>query len=232
MRNIAIIPARSGSKGLKDKNIKEFHGKPLIAYTIEAALKSGKYDCVHVSTDSEEYAFIAREYGADVPFLRGEELSSDHASSWDVLRNVVEKYQEMGETFDTVSLLQPTSPLRDEMDIISAFDVFEKKSADAVVGICELDHSIEICNTIDEDGCMNGFFDTNRSGRRQDMGTYYRINGAFYVQKTEGLMRRENLYGPKCYAYVMSKLHSIDIDDEYDFFLAKAAYQYKNGERA
>ena len=86
MRNIAIIPARSGSKGLKDKNIKELNGKPLMAYTIEAALESGIFDCVHVSTDSEKYAEIGRQFGADVPFLRDVKLAGDKSSTWDALR--------------------------------------------------------------------------------------------------------------------------------------------------
>ena len=120
MKNLAIIPARSGSKGLKDKNIKMLSGKPLMAYTIEAAIESKMFCKVMVSTDSGNYAEIAREYGAEVPFLRSNELSGDKAGSWEVVLEVLQQYQTVGEIFDTVCLLQPTSPLRDSADIIQA----------------------------------------------------------------------------------------------------------------
>ncbi len=223
MKSIAIITARSGSKGLKDKNIKMLKGKPLMAYSIEAALTSGKFDCVHVSTDSEEYAQIAKEYGADVPFLRDAELATDTAGTWDTLRAVVKKYEALGKSFDTVTLLQPTSPLRDAEDVKQAFTVFEEKDADSVVSICEVDHSPKICNVLGEGDSMENFIDTTSVGRRQDLGTYYRINGAIYIQKTEVLMNNQNLYGPKSFAYVMSKVHSVDIDDAFDFMVAEAA---------
>lgn len=227
MKNIAVITARSGSKGLKDKNIKLLKGKPLMAYTIEAALKSGLFECVHVSTDSEEYAQIAREYGTDVPFLRDDSLATDQADTWDTLRWVLKKYEELGKLFDTITLLQPTSPLRDAEDIKQAFMLFEKKGADSVVSVCEVEHSPKICNTLGKEESMEGFLDTSVVGRRQDLGTYYRINGAIYIQKTDILMNHENLYGSKSYAYIMSKMHSVDIDDAFDFMVAKAAMEYQ-----
>ena len=225
MKNLAVITARSGSKGLKDKNIKMLKDKPLMAYTIEAALESGLFDCVHVSTDSEQYALIAREYGADVPFLRDAALATDTAGTWDTMRAVVKKYEELGKTFDTVTLLQPTSPLRDAEDIKQAFQVFEGKEAESVVSVCEVDHSPKICNTLGDENSMEGFIDTTVVGRRQDLGIYYRINGAIYIQKTELLMNAGNLYGPKSYAYVMSKVHSVDIDDAFDFMVAETAME-------
>lgn len=227
MKNLAVITARSGSKGLKDKNIKMLKGKPLMAYTIEAALESGLFDCVHVSTDSEHYALIAKEYGADVPFLRDAALATDTAGTWDTVRAVVKKYEELGTSFDTVTLLQPTSPLRDVEDIRQAFRIFEEKDADSVVSVCEVDHSPKICNTLGVNDSMDGFIDTSAVGRRQDLGTYYRINGAIYIQKTEILMNEKNLYGPKSFAYVMSKVHSVDIDDAFDFMVADAAMEYE-----
>lgn len=226
MKNIAIIPARSGSKGLKDKNIKMLKGKPLLAYTVEAALNSGVFDCVHVSTDSESYAAVAREYGADVPFLRDAELASDTAGTWDTVRAVVRKYQELGKEFDIVTLLQPTSPLRDFVDIQKAVSIFEEKDADSVVSVCEVEHSPKICNTLGENDSMEDFIDTKTIGRRQDLGSFYRINGAIYIQKIEVLMEEKNLYGPKSYAYIMNKLHSVDIDDAFDFMVAETAMDY------
>ena len=221
MRNLAVILARSGSKGLKDKNIKELSGKPLLAYTVEAALESGKYDIVHVSTDSELYADIAKEYGADVPFLRDENLAGDKASSWDAVRYVVSEYEKRGKYFDTISLLQPTSPLRDAKDIRKAFEVFETKDATGVVSLCEVEHSPLACNTLPKDNSLNGFIDINKVGRRQDMGVFYRINGAIYIQRKDLLMKGDSIYSEGSYAYVMDKRHSVDIDDEMDFLMAK-----------
>ncbi len=221
MRNLAVILARSGSKGLKDKNIKELNGKPLMAYTIEAAVASGKFDTVHVSTDSEQYAEIARKFGADVPFLRDAELAGDHASSWDALRSVVKEYEKRGNVFDTVTLLQPTSPLRDADNIRGAFEIFEEKQADSVVSVCEVDHSPLLCNVLDDSLSMDGFIDMSKVGRRQELSTYYRINGAIYIQKTKFLMEGASVYGEKSYAYIMDKRKSIDIDDSYDFLIAE-----------
>ena len=121
MKNIAIIPARSGSKGLKDKNIRNLNGRPLLAWTIEAAVRSGEFDEIMVSTDSEAYAEIARRYGADVPFLRSPATATDTASSWDTVAEVLENCRERGSTFDTFCLLQPTSPLRNAEDIRNAY---------------------------------------------------------------------------------------------------------------
>jgi len=221
MKNIAIIPARSGSKGLKDKNIRELCGKPLMAYSIEAAIKSKLFDCVHVSTDSTEYARIAKEYGADVPFLRDEEYATDIASTWDMVKNVLDKYSEIGKVFDIVTVLQPTSPLRTSEDICNAYQLFCDKNALSVVSVCEVEHSPLLCNMLEEDLSLNGFIDVKKMVRRQDMNTYYRINGGIYMLDVNILDNIEQLYGKKSYAYIMEKKNSVDIDDEQDFQLAE-----------
>lgn len=222
MKRIAVIPARSGSKGLKDKNIKEMAGKPLMAYTIEAALLSGVFDEVMVSTDSDKYAEIARKYGASVPFLRTEETSGDKASTWDTVREVLNNYSNLGVSFDVVAVLQPTSPLRTADDIRGGMELFDRNNATAVIGVCELEHSINICNVLKENNSMCGFFDSNVSGRRQDAGKYYRINGALYIQKVSDLMAKKNIYGEGSYAYIMDKRASVDVDDEIDFKMAES----------
>ena len=141
MKRIAVIPARSGSKGLKDKNIKELNGKPLIAYSIECANNSGMFDKVFVSTDSQKYADIAIRYGADASFLRSEENSGDTAGSWDVVREVVERLKEQGEEYDEIMLLQATSPLRNSDDIVNAINLLHERKGNAVVSLTECDHS-------------------------------------------------------------------------------------------
>ncbi|MCM3760898.1 acylneuraminate cytidylyltransferase family protein [Alkalihalobacillus oceani] len=222
MRNIAIIPARSGSKGLKDKNIKMLHGKPLIAYSILAAQKSNLFDEIMVSTDSEEYAKIAQEWGANVPFLRSEKLSSDTASTWDSVKEVLKRYKDAGREFDTVTLLQPTSPLRTYEDIIKAHEQMRIRSANAVVSVCEVDHSPLWSNTLPEDYSMENFLKKEVvERRRQSLPTFFRLNGAIYICKTSYLLSNDTFYKDKCYAVIMKKEHSIDIDDELDFKYAE-----------
>lgn len=221
MKNIAIIPARSGSKGLKDKNIKELCGKPLIAYTIEAAIQSGIFDCVHVSTDSAEYAVIAKEYGADVPFLRSKEYATDTASTWDTVKYVLNTYSELGKEFGMVTVLQPTSPLRTSEDICGAYHMFCEKDALSVISVCEMEHTLALCNTLGENLSLNKFIDIEKMKRRQDTEVYYRINGGIYMVDVRILDKLDELYGTRSYAYVMDKNKSVDIDCEWDFKMAE-----------
>lgn len=223
MKNIAIIPARSGSKGLKDKNIRLLNGKPLLAYTIEAALKSKCYDTIMVSTDSKKYAKIAMEYGAEVPFLRGNENSADNASPWEVVKEVLDNYKALGKEFDTFTLLQPTSPLRSAKDIRNAYAELKEKNANAVVSMCELECSMHLVNTLPEDLSMEGFISNEQyNKRRQDIRPYYRFNGAIYISKVDTFYKHMNIYDDKCYAYIMDRNRSYDIDDINDIRIVEA----------
>ncbi len=226
--NIAIIPARSGSKGLKDKNIKLLAGKPLLAYTVEAAIQSGIFNEIYVSTDSEEYARIAKEFGAQVPFLRSEETATDKASSWAVVREALQHYREAGREFAVFTLLQPTTPLRRAEDIISAFHLFQTKKASAVVSVCEVDHSPLWSNTLPESLSMDKFIrkEINQLPR-QELQTYYRINGGIYMVNTEHFLCSEEIYTDGTYAYIMDRKDSIDIDDEFDFKMAEVILSMK-----
>lgn len=221
MKNLAIIPARSGSKGLVDKNIKMLGDKPLMAYSVEAARESGMFDEIMVSTDSEEYARIAKESGASVPFLRSAKMSGDKAGSWDTVREVLENYKKLGKEFDTVCLLQPTSPLRTKKDIIGAYDLFEKKAAVAVVSVCEMEHSPLWSNTLPKDGSLENFIRNKSGSRRQDIETYYRLNGAVYIVYVSELLKSTDLFREGSYAYVMPIERSVDIDTERDFEYAQ-----------
>ncbi len=223
VKNIAIIPARSGSKGLKNKNIKELCGKPLIAYSIEAALNSQIFDEVYVSTDSEEYAKIAIEYGASAPFLRSQITSTDKASSWDVVREALEQYEKVNRYFDMVTLLQPTTPLRKAEDITNAYQLYREKKANAIVSVCEVDHSPLWSNTLPEDLSLGNFIRKEVSELpRQELQAYYRINGGIYMVSVDYFRQTDNIYSSACFAYVMDKKHSVDIDDEFDFRIAEA----------
>lgn len=222
MKNIAVIPARSGSKGLKDKNIKKLGGKILLAYAIEAAQKSKLFDRIHVSTDSERYAELGKKYGADVPFLRNKKTSSDTATTWEAMKFVLEEYGKRGEHFGTITVLQPTSPLRTAGDIVGAFHFFEERQANMVSSVCEMEHSPLWSNTLPDDLSMENFEDEELSYLpRQSLPVYYRENGAIYILRTTHLLSGSNLYKNKCYAYIMPKERSIDIDDEIDFLIAQ-----------
>ena len=220
MNNLAIIPARSGSKGLKDKNIKLLNGKPLIAYSIEAAKKSGIYSHILVSTNSERYGKIAIKYGAEVPFYRSEENASDVASSWDVVKEVLKK---------SLKLLHPYMPFvteeiysklvpEEESLMMSDWPVYEK---DRNLSVCEMEHSPLWSNTLPENNSLSGFLRADSNKQRQKLETYYRINGAIYMAAVKAFLKNTNLYREDCYAYKMPTERSIDIDTELDFKIAE-----------
>lgn len=221
MNNIAIISARSGSKGLPDKNIKELSGKPLMAYSIEAAVQSECFNAIMVSTDSEKYAEIARKYGAEIPFMRSEATSSDTASSWDAVEEVLQRYEKMGKSFDTICLLQPTSPMRTSEDIKAAYSLYKEKNAIAVLSMTELEHPIEWCGKIDETLSLDGFHNKAEGVRRQDMSKFYRPNGAIYIVSVPEFRKDRYLYREGTYAYIMPQDRSVDIDSEFDFRFAE-----------
>ncbi len=222
MKNLAIIPARSGSKGLKDKNIKELNGKPLLAYSIEAAKESNLFDEIMVSTDSPQYAEIAKNFGANVPFLRSESNSSDKAGSWDVVIEVLSKYFETSQKYDSVCLLQPTSPLRTAKDIIEAYKLLESKQADAITSVCEVDHSPLWTMTLPADLSLEEFKKSDSDTPRQLLQKYYRLNGAIYIRKISYNNSTINLIDKNEFAYIMPREHSIDIDTALDFIIAEA----------
>ncbi len=223
MKTIAVIPARSGSKGLKDKNIRLLCGKPLIAYSIEAALDSELFDTIHVSTDSQLYADIAKSYGADEPFLRDEITSGDDVSSWDVVREVLQKYKEIGKGFDLCFLLQPTSPMRTAEEIKNAFRLFQEENALSLTSVTEVEHPVQWCFKLDDTYAMKDFaISPFKDCRRQELEKYYRENGALYIVRTEDIIDPAfNFYTDKCFAYVMDRMKSIDIDSLQDFVVAE-----------
>jgi CMP-N,N'-diacetyllegionaminic acid synthase len=228
LKNIAIIPARSGSKGLSNKNIINLAGKPLMYYTINAALDSGCFDEVMVSTDSEEYSRIARECGASVPFMRSEKTSSDTAGSWDMVREVLLNYESLGMQYDYIALLQPTSPLRDSDDIKNVFKCLIEKQAHNVVSVTEVDHPVQWCFRMPENGLMDEFAASPYNYmRRQELDKYYRENGAVYLVDAKMIMNVDyNFYADKCVGYIMPRDKSIDIDTMFDLIVAQAYMDY------
>lgn len=220
-RFLAIIPARSGSKGLKDKNIKELNGKPMISYTIEAAIKSDIFDDIIVSTDSRLYGDIGTEFGASVPFLRPDYLSTDDTTTKDVVIHTLNELEKRGSKYDYFMILQTTSPLRYSEDIIAAVELLFEKEADSVVSVCESEHSPLYMNILDESLSLKGFINKATKTRRQELPKYYRLNGAIYLCDVAYYSNDGDLYGENSYAYVMDKKSSVDVDDEIDFEIAK-----------
>lgn len=232
MKTIAIIPARSGSKGLPDKNIRLLNGKPLMAYSIEAAIRSNICDRVHVSTDSMEYASIAAEYGADEPFLRDVDNSGDSSSTWNTVREVLRKYTERGEHFDICVLLQPTSPLRTAKNIKEAMSLYLEKNAKSLTSICEVDHPVQWCFTLNTSTCSmrNYAMSPFKNTRRQELEKYYRENGAIYIVGVSDIINQNfDFYTDECVGYIMKREKSVDIDTIQDFIVAETLIKETGG---
>lgn len=217
---IAIIPARGGSKGLPGKNIKLLNGKPLIAYTIEAALKSKRISRVIVSTDDEEIARISIQYGAEVPFLRPDFLATDTAMAVDNYIYTIERLSaESGEVIGEFVVLQPTSPLRISEDIDNAIKLFYSKDADSVISYTQEQHPVSWHKYINEDGTFEDILPPNINNRQALRISYY-PNGAVYVFRFK-IIKEHKYYTDKSYAYVMPRERSVDIDYLVDFKYAE-----------
>lgn len=223
---IAIVPARAGSKGLPSKNIKLFCGRPLIAWSIEAGLGSQYIDEVMVSSDSEDISNIAREFGANVPFIRPIELASDTATSIDVIRHAINFYSnKLHKKYEYVVLLEPTSPLRTKEDIDNAIRcLVANKQATAIVGVCKTESQnpafLVKKNT-------NNFLVSYENSeikilRRQDINDVYFLEGSVYISETAILLKKDTFYHENTLGFEFPKWKSIEIDDLDDFIMAEA----------
>lgn len=225
---LAVIPARGGSKGVPGKNIRDLNGKPLIAYTIEAAVVSDIFDTIIVSTDSQEIANVAVSYGVEVPFIRPDELAGDTVSSDDVIRHALAYYDELGVKHTEVCKLQPTSPLRNARHLKEAYKLFRDRQADFVVSVCECEHSPLWSGIIGADLRLDNFISEDvKRACRQDLPTYYRLNGAIYMGKVQAFLNNKSFLGENSIAYIMEQADSIDIDSMIDMKLAKLWIQEK-----
>jgi N-acylneuraminate cytidylyltransferase/CMP-N,N'-diacetyllegionaminic acid synthase len=222
MKTLAIIPARGGSKGIPDKNIRTLGGKPLIAWTIKAALEAGGIDRVIVSTDSQKILGVAQVYGAETPFVRPQEIALDntpgvvpiiHAAQWMIDHD--------GYLPDYVVCLQPTSPFRSHLDIDQAIQLLKSTEAESVVSITRLDHNPNWMLKMDKEGRLVNFIAGGTSvNTRQEMEPVYELNGAIYLIRTDILLKRKTFFVDEVYGYIMPKERSIDIDTPWDFYLA------------
>ncbi len=232
MSAIAIITARGGSKRIPRKNIKDFLGKPIIAYSIEAALKSGVFDEVMVSTDDEEIADIAKKYGAKVPFLRSEATSNDYATTADVLMEVVENYRANGVTFDCFTCLYPTAPFITPEKLKSAFESFIKSDADSLVPVVRFSFPPQrgfIC----KDSFIKYQYPEYAFSRSQDLEPIYHDCGQFYICKTSAFEEKKSVVMEKTVPFIIPETEVQDIDTETDWILAEEKYKmlYLKGDK-
>ena len=220
---IAIIPARGGSKGLPGKNIKPLSGKPMIGYTIEAAIESNQFSDIILSTDDSKIADVAKSFGAKIPFLRPKELAGDTSSAIDTYIYTIENLNnELNHSVTEFVVLQPTSPLRTSRDIVKAVKLFKEKDADSVISVSEAAHPPVWAKKIREDGVLVNYFESNLHNKnRQEIHTAYMPNGAIFIFNYEKLKSGYGYYFNKTYPYIMPKERSVDVDDQLDFDVAE-----------
>ena len=228
MKKIAIIPARSGSKGLKNKNILPICNKPMLAYTIEAAIESNLFERVILSTDSLEYKEIGIAFNAEV-ILRGEEVSNDSASTFMVIEDLFKK---IDTSFDYFMLLQPTSPLRNHRHVSEACELFEKnfEKFDFLVSMQKAHFPSVLVKPIENDGSLK-HFNTDFSNYKRQAFADYSPNGALYIGKPQEYLEHKHFYGAKSIGYIMNSIDSADVDTAIDYeFVCMLMQKRLNGE--
>lgn len=228
MKNIAIIPARGGSKRIPRKNIKPFMGKPIIAYSIEAALQSGLFDEVMVSTDDEEIATIARQYGASVPFFRSAETADDYATTADVIEEVLNTYKDKGQTFDNVCCLYSTAPFVTPQRLKEAFDMMKNNGSNSVYPIVLFSYPVQRGLKI-EDGKIGMVWPENLNKRSQDMDAIYHDAGQFYISTVRSFYISRSFLTNNTGGLILSELEVQDLDTETDWKLAEMKFQLLRG---
>ena len=223
MGSIAIITARGGSKRIPRKNVKLFCGKPIITYSIEAALRSGLFEEVMVSTEDEEIARIAKEAGAQVPFMRSSESAGDYASTDDVLLEVLAAYKERGKDFDSFCCLYPTAPFVTAEKLKTAMGLLEK--ADSVMPVVPFSFPPQRCMVLNEEGELRMKWPEHAKTRSQDLEPYYHDCGQFYCCRTEPFLEYKTTDLPHMVPMIMSELEVQDIDNPDDWEIAELKYQ-------
>lgn len=224
MKNLCIIPARGGSKRIPRKNIKPFMGKPIIAYSIEAALKSGLFDEVMVSTDDEEFAEVAKQYGASVPFLRSEATSNDYAGTEDVMAEVISEYRKLGKEFDTFCCLYSTAPFVTADRLKEAYALLSD-NVDAAFTVVQYSYPIQRSLKVNADKYVEMNFPQYYDARTQDLETIYHDAGQFYFVKVKTFEAENTLWCKRTAPLVLSELEVQDLDTLTDWQLAEMKFK-------
>ena len=226
---LAIIPARGGSKGLPGKNIKPLCGKPLIGWTIEQAQSSKYIDEIFVSTDSNEIAAVAEDFGIKVPFLRPTELATDTSPSSAFVLHTIGYYRNKGQEFDYILLLEPTSPLRDITDINIAIEqLLNHDTAKSIVGVSKVEatHPAFLVD-ISKEGLLKPYLKEMKTLRRQELSDLYFFEGSLYLSDIEFYIKEQNFYHDLTLPYVVPKYKAYEIDDIVDFYIVEKILELK-----
>lgn len=226
MSAIAIITARGGSKRIPRKNIKIFCGKPIIHYSIEAALESGIFDEVMVSTDDEEIAEISKAAGAHVPFFRSEETSNDTATTADVLLEVLDEYEKRGKSFEYGCCIYPTAPFVTARKLAEAMELLKKSGAESIVPMQEFSYPPQRGLFIDENGLVKMLHPEYATTRSQDLQKQYHECGQFYIFRNDAFRVQKDTTMEKSIPYIIDPVESQDIDNESDWLLAELKYRF------
>lgn len=228
MSKIAIITARGGSKRIPRKNIKSFLGKPIIAYSIKAALESNFFDQVMVSTDDEEIAEISLNYGASVPFLRSKENSDDYSGTTEVLLEVLQEYRLKGENFDAACCLYPTAPFVTGKKIKDSYEFFWQNNYETVFPVVRFSSPIQRALRVGVENKISMFYPENRTKRSQDLEEAFYDAGQFYWIRPELLKQNKKLWTENSGVVVYDETEVQDIDNEIDWKLAEVKFRFNN----
>lgn len=229
-KRLAIITARGGSKRIPGKNIKSFCGQPILAYSIQAAVTSGLFDTVMVSTDDEKIAEIAKQYGAEVPFYRSEQTSGDFATTNDVLLEVLEEYEKRGRSFDLAVCIYPTAPFVTAKKLEDAVALLEESDADTVIPVVAFSYPPQRAMVV-EDGRLVFKYPEYLDSRSQDLQPHFHDVGQFYVFRTEAFRKNRRLMVGNILPMVLSEMEVQDIDNPTDWEIAEMKYRLMTGQR-
>lgn len=228
MKKLAIIPARGDSKRIPRKNIKDFNGKPIISYSIDTALKSELFDEVMVTTDNHEIAEIARNFGASIPFMRSAKNADDHATTSDVIIEVLNNYLKEGRSFDLVCCIYPTAPLLSIEKIKESFELIQEKKYDSVFPVVPFPFPIQRAVKKDDNGKMSMFQPEHKNTRSQDLEPAYHDAGQFYTFWAKTFLEKKEIWTDNTGLIALNELEVQDIDNIYDWKLAELKYQLKS----
>jgi len=224
---IAIIPARAGSKRIPNKNIKEFLGKPIIAYSIQAALESNLFDKIVVSTDSEQIKAISQKYGADVPFLRSEKNSDDFATTVDVIIEVINQFEVKGIKVDEACCIYATAPFVRPEELTTAYSLMREVEYDVVFPVLPYSFPIQRAVKLDSEKKIQMFFPDNRQTRSQDLEKSYHDSGQFYWFKVKSVIEKKSLWTDNTGVIILDEMHAHDIDTMKDWIIAEFKYRLR-----
>lgn len=228
MRTVAIITARGGSKRIPRKNIRDFCGKPILAYSVEAAIQSGVFDTVMVSTDDEEIAGIARQWGAEVPFLRSDKTAGDYATTNDVLMEVLEEYENRGVSYEMACCIYPTAPFVTGEKLKNAVEKLQQSDADTLIPVVAFSYPPQRAMVVKEGRLV---FESPQylDSRSQDLEPHYHDVGQFYVFRTEAFRENKKLMVGNILPLVVSEMEVQDIDNQTDWEIAEMKYRLMKG---